>query len=93
MGQWEGLEGLNLYSAFVACVGYSKAMAQVWLPLKSRGTFPDRECHGLDGFVLGGEGRLLNTLSASGHKFRDLPTPLHPTRLQVPEFSGTDLVS
>lgn len=24
MGQREGLEGLNLYSAFIACVGYSE---------------------------------------------------------------------
>ena len=35
-----------------------KAMAQVWLPQKSCGTFPGSEFHGLDGLTFDGEGLL-----------------------------------
>lgn len=86
IGQQEGLEGLVLCSAFIACVGYSEVQGSIWLLLNSCGTFPDSEFHELDGFTLGDEGLLLDTLSVCGHKFRDLPDqhpPPPPTTTQA----------
>lgn len=87
--------GLILCPAFIVCVAYSEVQGSVWLPLKSCGTFPDNEFHGLNGFAIGGEDLLLDTRNVCGHKFRDLPDQCPQTpnpRLQAAEFSNIDLV-